>query len=197
MINNAMAVGAAHKLRFAQDLILYNLTLSEEIPGFDGSVHRATWQGDPLWQPTRELVERLTATRDWAEQWFATAIVLEPLVGELFRSGFVMQVAALHGDFVTPTVMGAGESDAASEQKGARVLYRMLADDAEHGAENRRILQGWLADWSAAALGAARQLQPIWSQLSDKVVRFEDSLDRARARQDGLVADIGLEGVKA
>ena len=27
MINNAMAVAAAHKLRFAQDLILYNLTL--------------------------------------------------------------------------------------------------------------------------------------------------------------------------
>jgi propane monooxygenase small subunit len=197
MINNAMAVGAAHKLRFAQDLILYNLTLSEEIDGFDGAVHRATWQEDPLWQPTRELVERLTATRDWAEQWFATAIVLEPLVGELFRSGFVMQVAALHGDFVTPTVMGAGESDAAREQRGARTLYRMLAGDAEHAAENRRIMQGWLDDWSATALGAARQLQPIWSQLSDKVVRFEDSLDRARARQESLVADIGLEGVKA
>ena len=37
MINNAMAVGAAHKLRFAQDLILYNLTLTEEIEGFEGS----------------------------------------------------------------------------------------------------------------------------------------------------------------
>ena len=37
MINNAMAVGAAHKLRFAQDLILYNLALSEEVEGFDGS----------------------------------------------------------------------------------------------------------------------------------------------------------------
>ncbi len=197
MINNAMAVGAVHKLRFAQDLILYNLTLSEEIDGFDGSVHRSTWQEDPLWQPTREFVERLTATRDWAEQWFATAIVLEPLLGELFRSGFVMQVAALHGDFVTPTVMGAGESDAAREQRGARALYRMLAADAEHGEENRRIMQGWLTDWSAAATAAGRQLQPIWSQLSDKVVRFEDSIERARARQAGLVADIGLEGVTA
>ena len=197
MINNAMAVGAAHKLRFAQDLILYNLTLSEEIDGFDGSIHRATWQDDPLWQPTRALVERLTGTRDWAEQWFATAIVFEPLVGELFRSGFVMQVAALHGDFVTPTVMGAGESDAAREQRGARALFRMLAEDSEHGAENRRIMQGWLADWSDAATKAGRQLQPIWSQLSDKVVRFEDSLERSRTRQEGLLADIGLEGVKA
>lgn len=197
MINNAMAVGAAHKLRFAQDLILYNLTLSEEIDGFDGTIHRRTWQEDPLWQPTRELVERLTGTRDWAQQWFATAIVFEPLVGELFRSGFVMQVAALHGDFVTPTVMGAGESDAAREQRGARALFRMLADDPAHGAENRRIMRGWLEEWSAQATVAGRQLQPIWSQLSDKVVRFEDSLERSRTRHASLLADIGLEGVKA
>ena len=40
MINNAIAVGAVHKLRFAQDLILYNLALSEEVEGFDGAAHR-------------------------------------------------------------------------------------------------------------------------------------------------------------
>jgi len=196
MINNAMAVGAAHKLRFAQDLILYNLTLSEEIQGFNGSIHRQTWQEDPVWQLTRQFVERLTGTRDWAEQWFATAVVFEPLIGELFRSGFVMQVAALHGDFVTPTIMGAGESDAAREQRGARALYRMLADDDAHGADNKRIMQGWLDAWSADAMSAARQLQPIWSQISEKVVRFEDSLERSRGRLESLVAEIGLETPK-
>jgi propane 2-monooxygenase small subunit len=196
MINNAMAVGAAHKLRFAQDLILYNLTLSEEIDGFNGSIHRRTWQEDPLWQLTREYVERLTGVRDWAEQWFATALVFEPLLGELFRSGFVMQVAALHGDFVTPTIMGAGESDAAREQRGARALYRMLADDETHGAENREIMQGWLRSWSQDAVSAARQLQPIWSQISEKVVRFEDSLERSRGRLQSLVAEVGLEAPK-
>jgi propane monooxygenase small subunit len=196
MINNAMAVAAAHKLRFAQDLILYNLVLSEEIEGFDGSVHRRTWQEDPIWQPTREFVERLTASRDWAEQWFATAVVFEPLLGELFRSGFVMQVAALHGDFVTPTIMGAGEADAAREQRGARALYRMLADDEAHGAENKEIMQGWLASWSKDAIAAARQLQPIWSQISEKVVRFEDSLERSRGRLQSLAEDIGLQTPK-
>ncbi|HEX6023212.1 MAG TPA: aromatic/alkene monooxygenase hydroxylase subunit beta [Solirubrobacter sp.] len=192
MINNAMAVGAAHKLRFAQDLILYNLALSEEIEGFDGSIHKATWQEDPIWQPTRQFVEKLTGTRDWAEQWFATAVVFEPLLGELFRSGFVMQVAALHGDFVTPTIMGAGESDAAREQRGARVLFRMLTDDETHGASNREILSGWLSSWNEVALEAARTLQPIWSQISEKVVRFEDSLERSQTRQESLLGDIGL-----
>src|SRR4029453_13884736 len=145
MINNAMAVGALHKLRFAQDLILYNLALSEEVEGFDGSAHKETWQSDPIWQPTRELVERLTGIRDWAEALFVTTVVFEPIVGELFRSGFVMQAAAPQGDFVTPTIMGAGESDAAREQKVARALFRMLSDDETHGAENKETMQRWLA----------------------------------------------------
>ena len=47
MINNAICVGAVHKLRFAQDLILYNLALSEEIEGFEGSAHKRDLAGGP------------------------------------------------------------------------------------------------------------------------------------------------------
>ena len=36
MHNNAISVNSMHRIRSAQDLALYNLTLSEEIPGFDG-----------------------------------------------------------------------------------------------------------------------------------------------------------------
>jgi propane monooxygenase small subunit len=193
MINNAMAVGALHKLRFAQDLILYNLTLSEEIDGFDGSIHKQTWQGDPIWQPTRELVEGLTGIRDWAEALFATTVVFEQLVGELFRSGFVMQAAAPQGDFVTPTIMGAGESDAARDQRGARALFRMLADDPAHGEANKATMQGWLAEYTPKAVNAARNLQPIWSQLPEKLVRFEDSFERSRLRFESLAGDLGLK----
>jgi propane monooxygenase small subunit len=193
MINNAICVGAVHKLRFAQDLILYNLTLSEEIEGFEGSAHKDAWQNDPVWQPTRKFVETLTGIRDWGEQLFATTVVFEPLVGELFRSGFVMQVAALQGDFVTPTIMGAGESDAAREQRGARALFRMLTDDPEHGAANKAQLEAYLATYVPQAVEAARNLQPIWSQISEKVVRFEDSFDRSRARFEHLCSDIGIE----
>src|SRR5262249_54428933 len=148
MINNALAVGAVHKLRFGQDLILYNLDLDDELEGFDGQAHIAAWQEDPVWQKTRETVERLTAPRDWAERFFATAIVFEPLVGELFRSGFVMQIAAQQGDFVTPTLFGSAESDCTREQRGARRLFKMLADDPIHGAENKATMQGWLDKWT-------------------------------------------------
>jgi propane 2-monooxygenase small subunit len=108
----------------------------------------------------------------------------------------VMQVAALHGDFVTPTIFGAGESDAARDQKGARALFSMLTGDEAHGAENVETLNGWLASWTGDTLAAARNLQPIWSQLSEKVVRFEDSLERSEQRMASLLGDIGLETPK-
>ena len=111
MINNALAVGAVHKLRFAQDIILYNLDVSEEIEGFDGARTRTSGRTTRSGRATRENVEQLTGIRDWAEAFFATAVVFEPLVGELFRSGFVMQIAAPQGDFITPTIMGCGEAD--------------------------------------------------------------------------------------
>jgi propane monooxygenase small subunit len=68
----------------------------------------------------------------------------------------------------------------------------MLADDEAHGAENKATMQGWLETYTPIAVNAARNLQPIWSQLSEKVVRFEDSFDRSRERFDGFAGDLGL-----
>jgi propane monooxygenase small subunit len=192
MINNALAVAATHKLRFGQDLVLYNLDLSEELEGFDGSAHREAWQSDPVWQGVRENVERLTGTRDWAEAFFATALVFEPLIGELFRSHFVLQVAAPQGDFVTPAIMGTGEADAVRDQRGARHLFGLLAADEHFGAANRSQMQEWVDAWAPLSVNAARQLQPVWSQIPERVVRFEDSLDRSRSRFQGFLDELGL-----
>jgi propane monooxygenase small subunit len=97
---------------------------------------------------------------------------------------------------VTPTIMGAGESDAAREQRSARALFRMLADDAEHGAANKATMQGWLDKYTPQAVNAGRNLQPIWSQLSEKVVKFEDSFDRSRGRFEEIVGFLGLQAPK-
>jgi len=79
-----------HKIRFAQDLALYNLTLSEEIERFDGGAHLEAWNSDPNWQGVRRVTEALPAIQDdWGETIFAANVVFEPLVGELFRSGLV------------------------------------------------------------------------------------------------------------
>lgn len=192
MHNNAISVNAMHKLRFAQDLILYNLTLSEEFDDFDGQQHQRTWMEDPSWQGVREAVERITTIRDWAEAVFVANYVFEPLVSALFRSRLIMQVAAPHGDFTTPTVVGAGEVDYARDLRYSRDMFALLVNDAEHTAHNRRVLQGWLEQWTPSSIQAARQLQPLWSQPKQRLVRFEDSLAGALEQFHTQVRELGL-----
>ncbi|SBW26879.1 methane/phenol/toluene hydroxylase [Candidatus Protofrankia californiensis] len=192
MINNAVAVNSAHKLRFAQDLALYNLDLSDSVDGFDGSVHKNIWHTSPSWQGVRENVELLTAVPDWAELLFATNIVFESLVGVLFRSGLIMQIAARNGDYVTPTLVGAGENDYNRDLRYSRALFTLLAKDAEHGEANRAILQTWLDKWAPISSRAAHELQPIWSQPGEKAITFADSWAAATADFSSLVDQLGL-----
>jgi propane monooxygenase small subunit len=187
-----LSVASAHKLRFGQDMILYNLELTESVEGFDGAAHKDAWINDPIWQGVRENVEGITGIRDWAEAFFAAAVVFEPLVGELFRSEFVMQAAAPQGDFVTPTLMGAGESDTARDARVARGLFGMLANDEQHGEENRATMESWLKAWTPASIAAGRAMQPIWSLPGEKVIRFEESLEHARGRFQEVLAALNL-----
>jgi propane monooxygenase small subunit len=198
MHNTAMVVNSLHKIRFAQDLALYNLTLSEELAEFDGTAHLDAWNSDPVWQGVRKVTEALTAVEDdWGESMFATNVVFEPLLGELFRSNLVMQSAAGNGDFVTPTIVGAGEYDYAEHDlRWTNACFAPLTQDREFAEHNTTLMNEWLAKWVPQALQAARTLQPIWSQADAKPPRFEDSLDTAKARFAGILADLHLQTPK-
>jgi propane monooxygenase small subunit len=196
MHNNAIAVNSVHKLRFGQDLILYNLELSEQFEDFDGSAHIETWKNDPNWQGVREAVEELTTIRDWAEAVFAANYIFEPLVGVLFRSRLVMQVAAPHGDYTTPTVMSAGELDYARDLRYSRDMFALLTNDEEHGAANKETIEGWMSKWVPYSVEAARRLQPLWSQPNQRLVRFEDSFEAAKAQFNTQIGELGLTSPK-
>ncbi|HXS64306.1 MAG TPA: hypothetical protein VN767_15735 [Streptosporangiaceae bacterium] len=193
MHNNAISVNGMHRIRSAQDLALYNLTLSEEITVFDGTAHIDCWNNDPAWQGVRELTERLTAIDDWCEAIFAANVVFEPLVGELLRSNLVQHAAPRNGDFVTPTVIGAEEYDFAERDlRYTRIMFDLLSNDREFGGQNKEIMQQWLSAWVPRAITAARTLQPLWSQPEAKPPRFEDGLDQAKSRFTGILGDLGL-----
>jgi propane monooxygenase small subunit len=197
MHNNAISVNSMHLIRSAQDLALYQLTLGEEIEGFDGSAHLETWNSDPAWQGVRETAERLTAVDDWCEAIFAANIVFQPLVGELFRSRLVQQAAPRNGDFVTPTVVGAEEFDFSERDlRYTKAMFTLLTNDREFAGHNKRQLNEWLANWVTLSIGAARALQPLWSQPDEKPLRFEDALDATKSRFAGIVTDLGLETPK-
>ncbi|MFJ7214710.1 toluene hydroxylase [Amycolatopsis sp. NPDC098790] len=194
MHNNAISVNSMHRIRAAQDLALYNLTLTEEIEGFDGTAHLSTWNEDPAWQGVRETAEQLTGIWDWGEAIFAANIVFEPLVGELFRSNLVQQAAPANGDFVTPTLIGAEEFDFSERDlRYTKPLFDLLVNDKEFADHNRALLQKWLEDWVPKSIAAARALQPLWSQPDAKPIRFEDGLDRVKSRFAGILSELGLK----
>jgi len=68
-----------------------------------------------------------------------------------------------------------------------------LIDDDEFGAENKRIMGEWLTHWVPYSVAAARQLQPVWSQPKQKILRFEDAYDRAKQRFESILQKLGLE----
>ena len=196
MHNTALAANSARKIRFAQDLALYNLTLSEEIEGFDGAAHVDAWNYDSEWQGARKLTEALTAVEDdWGEAMFATNVVFEPLVGELFRSNLVMQSAAPNGDFVTPTVMGAGEYD--YSQRDLRWTIACFAPARRRTRSSptttgSSCTGGWPSGcrrrWRRRGRCSRCGRQPTTSR-----PRFEDSLDKAKNRFAGICRDLGLD----
>jgi propane monooxygenase small subunit len=197
MHNNAISVNSMHKIRFAQDLALYNLTLSEEIDSFEGGAHIETWNSDPAWQGVRGVAEELTSIEDWGESCFKTNVIFEPLVGELFRSHLVMRAAAGNGDYVTPTVVGAAEYDYAQRDLAyTRDMFTLLTNDKEFADHNKQLMSTWMDETVPKCLDAVRALQPLWSLPDSKPSRFEDGLDACKNRFTALLADLDLQPPK-
>ncbi|WP_287994413.1 aromatic/alkene monooxygenase hydroxylase subunit beta [Acidiphilium sp.] len=193
MINIAILTISSYKLRFSQDLTLYLGELALDIEGVDLDAGKQHWLEDPIWQGTRHAIEAVMGATDYLEQYFATNIVFEPLVGELFRSGFVMQMAAAQNDFMTPAVVAAAEGDYERNLANAVELFHILVLDPEHGDSNRAILVQWMHKHGSLALDAAHHLQPIWSQPRVKIAQFADALDLAKNRVRAIAAEIGFD----
>ncbi len=192
MINNATLTNSSYKLRLAQDITLYLAEIGEEIDGWSDEAGKAAWMEDGIWQGTREAVETIMGSSDYVEQYLAINLVFEPLVGELFRSGFLMQVAAANADFVTPSVMSAAEADYERNLANAIDFAFMLVNDAEHGAENRKLFDGWLGKHRALADKAAAGLQPIWSQPHSKPLSYDDARATSMERLEHIFGELGL-----
>jgi len=192
MINNATLTNSSYKLRLSQDITLYLAEIGLEIDGWNDDLGKQTWLEDPIWQGTREFIESIMGSEDYLEQYFATNIVFEPLVGELFRSGFMIQVAAANGDSITPPVIAAAEADYERNLANTVDLFHLLVTDPEHGAANKALFQEWKEKYSALAQKAATGLQPIWSQPHSKPVSFSDAQAQAAERFAKITGELGL-----
>ena len=193
MINNATLINASDKLRYAQDVALYMMDIAQDVKQLNEQAGKDNWLNNPLWQGVREVVENFPASTDWAEQVFAANLVYEPLVGELFRSGFLMQFAASHGDYVTPTVVSTAEADFERNLNYSLEMFSVFLNDPQFGDHNKIVVQGWLKKWAPMCIKAAKQLQPIWSQPRVKVTTFVTSYTRVKERFNSILEQLQLE----
>jgi propane monooxygenase small subunit len=193
MVNNAILTNSSYKLRFAQDLTLYLGELTLDISGFDLEAGKKHWLEDPIWQGARRAVEAIMGSSDYLEQYFAANVIFEPLVGELFRSGFVMQMAAAQNDYMSPAVVSAAEGDYERNLANTVELFSMLTQDQQHGETNRQLFLRWAQVHGKLAMDAAKLLQPIWSLPRVKVAQFNDAFDLAKNRLSAITAEIGFD----
>ncbi|WP_028029690.1 aromatic/alkene monooxygenase hydroxylase subunit beta [Gemmobacter nectariphilus] len=192
MINNATLTNSSYKMRLAQDITLYLAEIGMDIEGWSDELGKQAWLEDPIWQPTRLAIETIMGSEDYLEQYFAINLIFEPLVGELFRSGFLMQAAAANNDFITPPVISAAEADYERNLANTIDLIYLLANDEKHGAHNRALFNGWVRKHAALADKAAAALQPIWSQPHSKPVSFADALAVSHERLAQILGEVGL-----
>ena len=192
MINNATLTNSSYKMRLAQDITLYLAEIGMDIEGWDDELGKKAWLDDPIWQPTRLAIETIMGTEDYLEQYFAINLIFEPLVGELFRSGFLMQAAAANNDFITPPVISAAEADYERNLANTIDLAYLLVNDEKHGAHNRALFNGWVKKHADLADKAAKALQPVWSQPHSKPVSFADAQAVSHERLSHILGEIGL-----
>jgi propane monooxygenase small subunit len=192
MINNATLTNSSYKLRLAQDITLYLAEIGMDLKGWDDEAGKKFWLEDDIWQATRKAVESIMGATDYLEQYFATNLVFEPLVGELFRSGFLMQAAAHNNDFITPSVIAAAEGDYERNLANTIDLIFLLANDEDYGPQNRELFQKWIMKHAKLADEAARKLQPIWSQAHSKPVSFEEARAVSEERFRKILGELNL-----
>ncbi len=191
MINNSILTHSSQKIRLAQDLVLYLAEIGLDVE-IDTSLGKTTWLEDPIWQETRKLVEHIMAGPDYLEQYFAINFVCEPIVTESIRSGFFMQLAACHSDFMTPVVLSAAENDYDRNLENAIEMFGMISRDEKYADDNKKVFDQWLNKYVPMAVSAMEQLQPLWSQPRVKHVSYVEVYEAAKHRLTVALSEAGI-----
>ena len=177
------------KDRHAQDITLYCMELEQQIPGFSDRDCKQVWLQAPEWQPLRKLVEKLLATRDWAEINLVVNLLLDPIVTALFLRELMLRSAPLNGDAVTPVIIEGSESDRHIRRASTEAFVTLLL---QQNSDNKAIVEKWLTQWQPLVMDAAIAFKPLFSGTYRCAQSFEVALDRVLTDQRVLLQKLGL-----
>jgi len=117
-------------------------------------VAKNDWLSDPIWQPLRELSERLLVTKDWFELLVAQNFVLDGLLYPLIYDRFDKEIVQHTGTVIS--MLTEFMNDWYAET--SRWVDMMLKTAAEESPGNKARIEDWVTQWRAHALQA---LEPV------------------------------------
>jgi toluene monooxygenase system protein E len=163
-ISIAAALQSADEMRRIQRVAYRIRQLQLIYPGF-ATDSRTLWETDSLWQPLREVVERLLVTYDWAESFVGLNVVLKPLVDELFMK-YLSDLALREDDYLLGQVFYSLNEDCQWHRQWSECLVRMAIED---NVRNKDTIQGWINQWYPLAAHAVHTIGLL----------FDDTFKRA------------------
>ena len=165
-ITIAAALQSADEMRRIQRIAYRIRQLQEIYPGF-GADGKTLWETDSLWQPLREVVEKLLIAYDWAESFVGLNLVLKPLVDNLFMK-YLSDVALAEDDYLLGQIFYSLNEDCQWHRQWSESLVRMAIEDHAH---NRETIQAWIDRWYPLATRAVHAFTSL----------FEDTLEQTKA----------------
>jgi toluene monooxygenase system protein E len=163
-ITIAAALQSADEMRRIQRIAYRIRQLQQLHPEF-GADSKTFWQTDPVWQPLREVVEKLLIAYDWAESFAGLNLVIKPLVDELFMK-YVSDVALRYDDYLLGQIFYSLNEDSQWQRRWSESLVRMAIEDK---ADNRETIQNWLNRWYPLAVRAVHPLASLLDETLEQM----------------------------
>jgi len=146
-ITNCLAFQEGDAVRWLSRVAYRTRELANAHPGLGFSqTERAAWEDDPAWQGTRELLERLLATYDWAENLVAMNVVAVRSIEEACTRQLA-RAARLNGDTLTSMLLEAQLRDVERSRRWTSAFM----DLALKNPANRSVIKAWVDKWSGLA----------------------------------------------
>jgi toluene monooxygenase system protein E len=119
---------------------------------------RQIWETDPVWQPMRELLEKLLIAYDWGEAFAALNLVAKPLYDELMLNQ-LGKLAEQNNDNLLAYINSDFALDSQRSQEWTKELVKYAV---ERRGENQQLLQAWVNKWKPLAYRAVEGLAVVF-----------------------------------
>jgi toluene monooxygenase system protein E len=172
------ALQSADEMRRIQRIAYRIRQLQQIYPGFAAD-SRTLWQTDSMWQPLREVVEKLLIAYDWAESFVGLNLVLKPLVDELFMK-HLSELALSQDDYLLGQIFYSLNEDCHWHRQWSESLVQMAIED---NFRNKDTIQGWINRWYPLAAPAVHAFAPLFDATVERTAtpplrHIGEALDR-------------------